>query len=141
MKRSTSLKGIAAIALFGALLTMPTFAQDAPLAPDNAPVVCPPCVCPNLQPGHGHQHGHKHPGRRGGWDKGGHGRWASSLLTQDERVQMIREMRTTKTLAECNAVQAKHRQLLEARAKEQDITLPAPRRNRCEKLKAKGIID
>jgi hypothetical protein len=46
-----------------------------------------------------------------------------------------------KTLDECNALVAQHRQLREQRAKEKGVAAPAgPWGNVCERMKARGFI-
>jgi hypothetical protein len=50
-------------------------------------------------------------------------------------------MHAVKTLDECNAITAQHRQLLEQRAKEKGLAAPpGPRGNMCERMKARGFI-
>ncbi len=63
-----------------------------------------------------------------------------TLMTAEERTAFQRKMREVKTYDECVQVQAEHRGAMEMRAKEQGLTLPTPRRNACESMKARGLI-
>ncbi|MDZ4251422.1 MAG: hypothetical protein U1A72_02475 [Sulfuritalea sp.] len=38
------------------------------------------------------------------------------------------------------ALQTEHHQAMEVRAKEKGVTLPAPRDNGCERMKARGFV-
>jgi hypothetical protein len=48
-------------------------------------------------------------------------------------------MRGAKTYEECKAVQDEHHKAMEVRAKEKGVTLPAPRNNGCDRMKARGF--
>ena len=86
--------------------------------------------CPASGSGYGPGYGH-------GWGGGG----GAALLTPEERSAFHDAMHAVKTLDECNAVAAQHRQLLEQRAKEKGLAAPAgPRGNMCERMKAHGFI-
>jgi len=63
-----------------------------------------------------------------------------SLMTPEERIAMRTKMHAVKTYDECTQVQAEQRTLLEARAKEKGVTLPTPRQNACDNMKARGFI-
>ena len=63
-----------------------------------------------------------------------------SLMTQEERVAHREKMLSVKTYEECKAVQGEQHTLMEARAKEKGLTLPAPRYNGCDRMKARGLI-
>ena len=90
--------------------------------------------CPGPGGGYGPGYGH---GGGNGWG-GGRG---LALLTPDERSAFHDAMHAVKTLDECNAITAQHRQVLEQRAKEKGIAAPAgPRGNMCERMKARGFI-
>jgi Spy/CpxP family protein refolding chaperone len=63
------------------------------------------------------------------------------LLTPDERAQFHDAMHAVKTVDECNALVAQHRQLLQDRAKEAGVAPPTgPRGDPCERMKARGFI-
>jgi len=63
-----------------------------------------------------------------------------SLMTPEERTDFQRQMRAVKTYDECVQVQTEHRGAMEVRAREQGLSLPSPRRNACESMKARGLI-
>ena len=70
---------------------------------------------------------------------GGHGHGAGlNLMTPEERTAHRNQMRSLKTLDECNAYLSAHRAAMAARAAEQGITLPEPRGNACERMQAHG---
>ena len=81
-------------------------------------------------------------GRRGGrammYDQNNTRGW--TLMTPDERTAFQKQMREVKTYDECIAVQTEHRGAMEVRAKEQGVTLPTPRQNGCDNMKARGLI-
>ena len=90
--------------------------------------------CPGTGRGYGPGYGH---GGGYGWGSG----QGSALLTPEERSTFHDEMHAVKTLDECNAITAQHRQLLEQRAKEKGVAAPAgPQGNMCERMKARGFI-
>ena len=62
------------------------------------------------------------------------------LMTPEERTAQQTKMRAVKTYDECKTVQTEHRTVMEARAKEKGLTLMSPRGNRCDMLKARGLI-
>lgn len=61
-----------------------------------------------------------------------------SLMTAEERTAHREKMISAKTYDECKAIQDEHHVAMEARAKEKGVTLPAPRQNACERMKARG---
>lgn len=61
-----------------------------------------------------------------------------SLMTPEERTAQQAKMRATGSLGECQALQAEHRSVMEARAKEKGMTLPAARQNGCQRMQALG---
>ena len=75
-------------------------------------------------------------GMGAGMGAGGGPGW--SLLSPAERDAHWTAMRATKSVDECKAVQAKHRAVIEERAKERGIALPAGPANACERLMAGG---
>ena len=79
------------------------------------------------------------PGMRGmGFNQNSSGVW--SLMTPEERTANQIKMRAVKTYDECKLVQTEQRTLMEVRAKEKGVTLPTPRQNACDNLKARGLI-
>jgi hypothetical protein len=62
-----------------------------------------------------------------------------SLMTPEERTAHREKMLAAKTLEECKAVQEGHHQQMAARAKEKGQTLPGPRQNACDRMKARGF--
>ena len=65
--------------------------------------------------------------------------WA--LMSTEERTVHRDKMRGVKTYEECKAVQEEHHKAMEARAKEKGTTLPAPRQNGCDRMKARGFFN
>lgn len=63
-----------------------------------------------------------------------------NLMTAEERTDFQRKMREVKTYDECVQTQTEHRGVMEVRAKDKGLTLPTPRRNACETMKARGLI-
>ena len=63
-----------------------------------------------------------------------------SLMTPEERSAHQQKMWSFKTFDECKAYQAEHHTAMTAKAKEQGKTLPAPRANACDRMKARGQI-
>jgi len=63
-----------------------------------------------------------------------------SLMSAEERSAHQAKMMAAKDYDECKAAQAEHHKLMEARAKEQGKSLPAPRQNGCDKMKARGFF-
>ncbi len=61
-----------------------------------------------------------------------------SLMTPEERTAHQQKMWSFKTYDECKAYQAEHHTAMTAKAKEQGKTLPAPRANACDRMKARG---
>lgn len=63
-----------------------------------------------------------------------------TLMTPDERNAHRQKMWSFKTYDECKAFQAEHHMAMEARAKEQGKTLPAPGANACDRMQARGNL-
>lgn len=127
--------GVALFVLFGALVSTAVWAQSTPNTPPCAQASG---VCPGSGnnamgrgTGGGRHHGHGQQGR------GGRG---ADLMTPEEHAAQQAKMREVKTVDECQKLQTEHRKLLEQRAKEKGVTLPAPRRDMCENMKARGLI-
>ena len=145
MKTST-LKNLTLIALFGAVLAAPAMAQQGqgmgqgmgqgPGMQNSAPGQ-------GMGPGMGFGGGRGGKGTRGGrqgmrFNQNTTPGWA--LMTQQEQTDHRIKMRATKTFDECTALQTEHRSVMESRAKEKGVQLRAPRRNVCEAWKAQGVI-
>ena len=143
MKTST-LKNLTLIALFGAVLAAPAMAQQGqgmgqgmgqgPGMQNSAPGQ-------GMGPGMGLGGGRGGKGNRGGrqgmrFNQNTTPGWA--LMTQQEQTDHRIKMRATKTFDECTALQTEHRAVMECRAKEKGVQLRAPRRNVCEAWKAQG---
>lgn len=79
---------------------------------------------------------------------GGPGRYSFSqdnvrgwqLMTVEERTAHQEKMLSFKTYDECKTYQDTHRAELDARAKAQGKTLPTPRHNACDGMKAQGLL-
>ena len=137
MKTSMTFKSITLITLLGAALAAPVLAQGGPWM--GRGMGGGPCV-QNGAPGAGGPG--MGPGGRGGrammFNQDNTRGW--TLMTADERSAFQKQMREVKTYDECTAVQTEHRGAMEVRAKEQGVTLPTPRQNGCDNLKARGLI-
>ncbi len=113
------------IALLGALLAAPAFAQSGPGMGGMG----------GMGPGMGGMG----PGKgRMAFNQGNTPGW--SLMTAEERTAHQQKMWSFKTFDECKAYQAEHHTAMTAKAKEQGKTLPAPRANACDRMKARGQI-
>jgi len=62
------------------------------------------------------------------------------LMSAEERTAHRDKMRGAKTYDECKAVQDEHHKAMEVRAKEKGVTLPTPRNNGCDRMKARGFF-
>ena len=141
MKTSMTFKTITLIALLAVGVAAPVLAQGGPGMGGGmgGRMGGDPCM-QNAGPGAG----------RAGMGNGGHGGrgmmlnqnntrgW--TLMTPEERTTFQKQMRDVKTYDECVAVQTEHRGAMEVRAKEKGVTLPTPRQNGCDNLKARGLI-
>lgn len=137
MKTSMTIKSLTLLALLGAAFAAPVLAQGGPGM--GYGMGGGPCV-QNGGPGAGGPGAG--PGGRGGramrYNQDNTRGW--TLMTPEERSAFQKQMREVKTYDECIAVQTEHRGAMEVRAKEQGTTLPTPRRNACDNLKARGLI-
>jgi hypothetical protein len=61
-------------------------------------------------------------------------------MTAEERSAHRDKMLAAKTYDECKAMQDEHYKAMEERAKEKGVTLPAPRQNGCDRMKARGLF-
>lgn len=127
MKTASTLKYLTLATLFGAVVSFTVLAQPGPGAGAG------PMMQGASQPG---------PGARGmramRFDKGNTPGW--SLMTAEERSAFQAKMHATKTYDECKVLQTEHHAAMEARAKEKGVTLPTPRQNGCDNMKARGFI-
>jgi len=62
------------------------------------------------------------------------------MMTSEERAEHRDKMRSMKTYDECKAYHEEHRKLMEQRAKDKGATLPTPRANSCDMMRARGIL-
>jgi hypothetical protein len=125
------LRHIALLAVLGASLASPVFAQ--------------PAGGQGMGPGAGQGQGAgMGPGPGGGkgmqFNANKDNTWGYQLMSPEERTAHRDKMRTTKTYDECKALQEGHHKAMEVRAKEQGKTLPAPGNNGCDRMKASGYF-
>lgn len=141
MKSTMNFKRMGLIALLGAALSATVWAQPGPgmgggmgmQGPDAGPGTMP------MGQGMGHGMG---PGAGGGrgmrFSQNNTRGW--TLMTPEERTAFQTRMREVRTYDECVQAQTEHRGAMEVRAKAQGLSLPTPRRNACETMKAQGLI-
>jgi hypothetical protein len=126
------LKHIAFAALLGASLAAPVLAQPGQgMGPGGG-------MGPGMGPGGGM--GGMGPGAKGmryQFNKDNTPGW--SLMTPEERTAHHNAMMSAKTYEECKAAQEAQHKQMEARAKEKGATLPGPRQNACDRMKARGF--
>lgn len=123
MKTSTTVKSLALIALLGAAFATPLLAQPGPGMGGGMGMG-------GMGGGHGMRGMRFDQNNTRGW----------SLMTPEERTANQIKMRAVKTYDECKLVQTEQRKAMEARAKDKGVTLPAPRQNGCDNMKARGLI-
>lgn len=117
-------------AILGATLCAAALAQPGPgMGPGGG-------MGPGMGPGAGMGPGGG-PGMRFQFNQNNTPGW--SLMTPEERTAHHNAMMSAKTYEECKAAQEAQHKQMEARAKEQGKTLPAPRQNACERMKARGF--
>ncbi|MDD2925090.1 hypothetical protein [Rhodoferax sp.] len=130
MKTATTLKFVTLAALLGAALSVTVLAQPGP---GPGPGAGGPMMQGASQAG---------PAARGmrnmRFDKNNTPGW--SLMTAEERRAFQTKMHAVKTYEECKLLQTEHHTAMEARAKEKGVTLPTPRQNGCDNMKARGFI-
>lgn len=127
--KTTTIKIIGVIALIGAAIAVPVLAQPGPgmgWGPGMGGGM-----------GMGMQDGGPGAGHMG---PGGRGMAGVNLMTSEERTAFQAKMRAVKTSDECKLVQDEQHTAMQARAKEKGVTLPTPRQNRCDMMKARGLI-
>jgi len=131
MKTASTLKFLTLATLLGAVVSFTVLAQPGPGGGAG------PGAGPMMQGAS--QAG---PGARGmrnmRFDKGNTPGWA--LMTAEERSAFQAKMHAVKTYDECKLLQTEHHAAMEARAKEKGVTLPTPRQNGCDNMKARGFI-
>ncbi len=139
MKTSSILQTLSLIAVLGAALSAPVLAQPGPgmgMGMGAGPGMC---AGPGMQNGGPAAGASAARGMRGmRFDRNNTAGW--SLMTPEERTAMQTKMRAVKTYEECTLLQAEQHKTMEARAKEKGVTLPAPRQNGCDRMKARGLI-
>ena len=121
---------IALIALLGASVALPVYAQPGP---GGGPGAGPGA---GMGPGPGKGPAAKRP--RFQFDQGNTFGW--KLMSAEERTAHRDKMLSATTYDACKAVQAEQHQLMEARAKEKQVTLAPPRQNACDRMKARGLL-
>jgi hypothetical protein len=122
------LSHIALIALLGTSIALPVCAQPGPGGG------------PGAGPGTGAGPG-KGPvakGARFGFSKDNTFGW--TLMSAQERTAHREKMLSAKTYDECKAVQEEQHKLMQDRAKTKNTTLPEPRQNACDRMKARGLL-
>jgi len=78
---------------------------------------------------------------RGPWAANKNNTMGWQLMTPAERTEHQNKMRSFKTYDECKAYQEDNHKLMEARAKEKGIALPAVgSRYGCDNMKARGYL-
>lgn len=127
MKTTMNFRSIALIAALGAALTLPLLAEAGPGMGGGM-------GGGGMGPGAG-------PGAHGGrgmrFNQNNTAGW--TLMSADERSAMQTRMHAVKTVEECQVLQTEHRGLMETRAKEKGMTLPAPRQDGCQRMQARGF--
>jgi hypothetical protein len=117
MKR---IQNIALIGALGVLLALPALAQNGGMGMGNG-----------MGPGNA----------QGNAGMRGQRQLAQSLMTPEERSAHQIKMRQLKSYDECSALQTEQHALMATRAKEKGITLPTPRKNGCDNMKARGFFN
>lgn len=63
-----------------------------------------------------------------------------TMMSPAERAAHQRSMLGAKSYEECKAAQAAHHETMTARAQQKGVTLPTPRANGCDRMKAQGFF-
>jgi hypothetical protein len=143
MKNTMNFKRMTLIALLGAAVSVTVWAQPGPGMGGGMQQGMGPGMGPGMGAGVGAGMG---PGMGPGAGGGRGMRFSQNntrgwnLMSAEERTEFQRKMREVKTYDECVQTQGEHRAAMEGRAKEKGLTLPTPRRNACETMKARGLI-
>ena len=152
MKATLSIKRVAFAGVLGAVLAWPVLAQPGPGGPSGpgvqgaAPCVnnCGPGMRGGKGPGTGPGMGQRGQGQGGGMGSGmrfsqrNTAGW--NLMTAEERNAHREKMMAVKSYDECKSVQVAQHSAMEARAKEKGVSLPQPRSNGCDRMKARGMF-
>ena len=133
MKTVINVRSLILPALLGVLLAAPAMAQPGPGMGGMGGMGGGPGV-QNSAPGPG---GMGRGGRAMRFSQDNTPGWA--LMAPEEQAAHREKMLSLKTYEECKAFQAEHRSLMEARAKEQGLSLPIPRQNACDRMKASNL--
>lgn len=144
--KTTALTGMAIVAVLGVLAALPVLAQTGPgygrgmaLAGQSVPVG----GQMGMHGGHGGMQGSRHGMGQGMTPGMGTGKMAgrgAGLMTAEERTAHQQKMQQVKTVDECRKVQAEEHTAMETRARDKGVTLPMPRQNPCDNMKARGLI-
>ena len=134
MKTVTNVRSLILPALLGVLLAAPAMAQPGPGMGGMGGMGGGPGM-QNSAPGPG---GMGRGGRAMRFSQDNTPGWA--LMAPGEQAAHREKMLSLKTYEECKAFQSEHRATMETRAKEQGKTLPVPRQNGCERMRARGLI-
>lgn len=136
MKAILSFKRVALAGVLGAVLAWPVLAQPGPSGPGvQGEASCVTNCGPGMMGGQG-KGGSSGPGMRfsqrntAGWN----------LMTAEERNAHREKMMAVKSYDECKSVQVAQHSAMEARAKEKGVSLPQPRSNGCDRMKARGMF-
>ena len=136
MKTTKTFKTFIFATLLGSILALPAVAQPGPgMGGGPGMQGSGPMAGQGMGPGKGHGQGRGHGMRH---NQGNTAGW--SLMTPEERTAHRDKMRSLKTYDECKLVQTEHHALMLNRAKEKGVTLPEPRLNACDRMKARGIL-
>lgn len=125
------LRQVALLAFLGAVLASPVFAQPVAGQGQGAGPGAGMGPGGGMGPGAGK-------GMRFNFNKDNTPGWA--LMSAEERTTHHGSMMAAKTYEECKATQEAHHAAMTVRAKEKGVTLPTPRYNGCDRMKAAGIL-
>jgi hypothetical protein len=136
---------IAVLAVLGAALPVPVSAQTAGSQGASSGSAAQPVPGQGMGSGKGMGPGQgMGPGSGGGKGKGFNFNQENTrgweLMTPEERTAHGDKMRATRTYEECKVLQQEHHKAMEVRAKEKGATLPVPRQNGCDRMKAGGFF-
>lgn len=140
--KTTNCKTISLIALLTGVLAMPVLAEAAGgMGQGMGQGMGGGMGMQNAGPGNGMGGQGMGPGGRGRGMRFNQNNMAGwTLMTAEERSAQQAKMRSAGSLAECQSIQAEHRSVMEARAKEKGITLPTPRQNGCQRMASRGFF-
>ena len=124
------LSHIALIALLGASVALPVYAQPGPGGGPG------PGRGAGVSPGPGKGPVSKRPRFQFNRDN----TYGWGLMSAEERTAHRSKMLSAKTYDECKTVQDEHHKLMETRASEKGTTLRTPRQYACDRMKARGLL-